>query len=75
MIDDPDNQPWTREQLARGRQLAQAKRRGRPPLQNPKQIVTIRLDTDVAEWFRGQGDGYQTKINEILHAYMTSHAN
>ena len=39
------------------------------------QMVTIRLDADVAEWFRGQGDGYQTKINAILHAYMTSHAS
>ena len=75
MNDDPDNQPWIREQLARGRQLAQEKRRGRPPLQNPKQIVTIRLDADVVEWFRGQGDGYQTKMNEILHAYMETYAS
>lgn len=70
---DPDNQPWTREQLARGRQFAQEKRRDRPPLQNPTQIVTIRLDADVVEWFRGQGDGYRAQKNEILQGYMASH--
>ncbi|MGH9581846.1 MAG: BrnA antitoxin family protein [Bryobacteraceae bacterium] len=38
-----------------------------------KQIVTMRLDTDLLEWFRQQR-GYQTRINAILRAYMNAHA-
>jgi uncharacterized protein (DUF4415 family) len=39
----------------------------RPPVKQP---VTIRLDADVLEWFRGQGPGYQTRINRLLRRYM-----
>ncbi|WP_323154369.1 BrnA antitoxin family protein [Pseudomonas alvandae] len=35
-----------------------------------KQAVTIRLDADVVEWFKGQGAGYQTRINQLLRQYM-----
>jgi uncharacterized protein (DUF4415 family) len=38
-----------------------------------KQIVTIRLDTDMLAWFRGAGPGYQTRINQILRQYMAEH--
>ncbi|MDQ2990138.1 MAG: BrnA antitoxin family protein [Pseudomonadota bacterium] len=38
-----------------------------------KQIVTIRLDTDTLEWFKGAGPGYQTRINQILRQYMADH--
>lgn len=38
-----------------------------------KQIVTIRLDTDMLEWFKGAGPGYQTRINQILRQYMADH--
>jgi len=37
-----------------------------------KEVVTMRLDADLLEWFR-QHRGYQTRINAILRAYM--HAN
>jgi uncharacterized protein (DUF4415 family) len=37
------------------------------PLKKP---LTIRLDADVLAWLRGQGKGYQTKINRILRAAM-----
>ncbi|HEN8801283.1 TPA: BrnA antitoxin family protein [Pseudomonas putida] len=35
-----------------------------------KQTVTIRLDTDVLAWFKEQGGGYQTRINQLLRQYM-----
>ena len=35
-----------------------------------KQPVTIRIDTDVLEWFKSQGKGYQTRINQLLRSYM-----
>ena len=39
----------------------------------PKQAVTIRLDVDVLEWFKDQGSGYQTRINQLLRRYMEAH--
>jgi uncharacterized protein (DUF4415 family) len=38
-----------------------------------KQQVTLRIDSDVLEWFREQGRGYQTNINVLLRAYMEAH--
>ncbi|PWF54955.1 hypothetical protein C7C56_004360 [Massilia glaciei] len=35
-----------------------------------KQIVTIRLDVDMLEWFKQQGPGYQTRINQLLREHM-----
>jgi uncharacterized protein (DUF4415 family) len=35
-----------------------------------KTPVSIRLDSDVLEFFRGAGKGYQTRINQVLRAYM-----
>lgn len=41
-------------------------RPGRPLSTAPKQQVTIRLDQDVIERFRGSGRGWQTRINDAL---------
>jgi uncharacterized protein (DUF4415 family) len=35
-----------------------------------KQTITIRLDTDVLDWLKQQGRGYQTRINKLLRSYM-----
>ena len=35
-----------------------------------KQTVTIRLDADVLAWFKAQGAGYQTRINQLLRQHM-----
>ena len=40
-----------------------------------KQGVYIRLDSDVLEWFKGQGRGYQTRINAILRAYYETQSD
>jgi uncharacterized protein (DUF4415 family) len=40
-----------------------------PPV---KKQLTIRLDADVLTWLKGQGRGYQTRINHILRAAMES---
>jgi len=37
------------------------------PLKKP---LTIRLDADVLAWFKGQGRGYQTRINSLLRIEM-----
>ena len=35
-----------------------------------KKAVSLRLDSDLLDWFKEQGKGYQTKINAILRVYM-----
>jgi uncharacterized protein (DUF4415 family) len=35
-----------------------------------KQAISIRLDRDIVEFFRGTGPGYQTKINAVLRSYV-----
>jgi uncharacterized protein (DUF4415 family) len=37
-----------------------------------KERITVRLDTDVLDWFRTQGKGYQTRINAVLKAFVDS---
>ena len=41
-----------------------------PSSQSLKQIVTIRLDVDMLNWFKAAGPGYQTRINQILRDHM-----
>jgi uncharacterized protein (DUF4415 family) len=36
-----------------------------------KKLLSLRLDTDLVEWFREQGPGYQTRINAVLRAFVT----
>ena len=38
-----------------------------------KKAVYIRLDSDVLNWLKSQGKGYQTRINSILRAYYEAH--
>ena len=40
-----------------------------------KSQLTLRIDQDVIEFFKSQGRGYQTKINQLLRAYMEAHKN
>jgi uncharacterized protein (DUF4415 family) len=35
----------------------------------PKAAVSDRVDQDVLEWFKAQGDGDQTRINSVLRAF------
>jgi uncharacterized protein (DUF4415 family) len=35
-----------------------------------KQAISIRLDRDIVEFFKGSGPGYQTKINAVLRSYV-----
>lgn len=41
----------------------------------PKKPVTMRLDTDIVEWLKSYGRGYQTRVNHLLrHAMLSSRA-
>jgi uncharacterized protein (DUF4415 family) len=66
-IDFSDTPQLTPEMFARA-----VVRRGLKPVA-PKKQLTIRIDSDVLEWYRRQGPGYQTRINALLRAYMQEH--
>ena len=38
-----------------------------------KKSIALRLDTDVREWMKAQGKGYQSRINAILRTYYEAH--
>jgi uncharacterized protein (DUF4415 family) len=39
-----------------------------------KTAISVRLDTDVLEWLKAGGSGYQSRINGILRAVMAQRA-
>lgn len=47
-------------------------RRGLKPVARKRQL-TLRVDSNVLEWYKRQGPGYQTRINSLLRAYMEEH--
>jgi len=72
---DPDNPELTAEDFKRMRPFAEVhpelleaitKMRGRPKLERPKVQVTLRLDADVVESFKAEGQGWQSRINDVL---------
>ena len=45
-------------------------RRGRPKSDHPKQLVSLRLDADVLQWFKRTGAGYQSRIGDVLKRHV-----
>ena len=61
-VNDPDNPAWTEDMLG-----APVLKRGRGPQAAPTKVLTsVRLDADILEFFKSQGSGYQSRINEAL---------
>ena len=40
-----------------------------------KAALSLRLDPRVIAWFKGQGPGYQTRINAVLKSYVEAHSH
>ena len=40
-----------------------------------KKPISLRVDADVLDWMKGQGKGYQSRINAILRSYYEAHKN
>jgi uncharacterized protein (DUF4415 family) len=59
---DPDadipNPDWTRARLV---------------MPQRKKSIHLRLDPDLLAWYRQQGQGYLTRMNAVLRAYMDAH--
>ncbi|MDB5479734.1 MAG: hypothetical protein JWO83_787 [Caulobacteraceae bacterium] len=82
-IPDPDNPDWTEDDFGRAKgpeclpaevlaafpnTVARlARTRGRA---GSKRLQTMRLDPDVLDYFKGEGPGWQARINAVLRAAM-----
>ena len=67
IVVDDDASAWTPEMFAKA-----VVRRGLNAPPN-KTLLSLRVDSDVVEWFRAQGRGYQSRMNALLRAYMDAH--
>ena len=38
-----------------------------------KQLLSVRLDADLIDWFKASGSGYQTRINAALREFVLRH--
>ena len=63
-IDLSDSPELTPDQLAKA-----VLRRGIKPTPNTE-MLNLRVDNDVLEWWRARGKGYQSEINAVLRAVM-----
>ncbi|THV22988.1 BrnA antitoxin family protein [Peteryoungia ipomoeae] len=72
---DPDNPEITEEELKEFRpfrevfpDLAEAidRKLGRPKAESPKKAISIRLDQEVIDRFKASGEGWQSRMNDVL---------
>ena len=66
---DPDAPELTDEQLAQPPLTfaeVMKRGRGRPPIANPKQQISVRLDADVLAGLKASGPGWQARMNDAL---------
>jgi uncharacterized protein (DUF4415 family) len=66
-IDLSDAPEMTPEMFARA-----IVRKGLKPVARKSQI-TLRIDSEVLDWFRAKGTGYQSQMNAVLRAYKEAH--
>ena len=69
---DADAQPLTAKQLKAMVPLRAL--RGRPKSENTKLLVSVRYTREVVEYFRSTGEGWQSRMDEVLHNYVTRQA-
>jgi len=53
---------------------APVNRGGRPRLAVTKTAISLRLDPDVLDAFRATGDGWQTRMHDVLKAWARRNA-
>lgn len=83
-IGDEHNPEWTEADFAAARPAAEllpadavgllVKKRGRPRLAEGehKEKVSLRLSPQVLAFFRGEGEGWQTRIDEVLRGFVAA---
>jgi len=81
-VEDEDNPPLTEEELNQFKRTFYVK--GEKVWEDTKPIgewlaslgklpTIVQLDSDIAEWFRSQGQDYRARINAALRDYVSAH--
>lgn len=65
---DPDAPPLTPKQLKAMVPLRAL--RGRPKSANPKKLVSVRYSPEVLDYFKGTGEGWQSRMDGVLRLYV-----
>ena len=68
---DPDAKPLTAVQLKAMLPLKAV--RGRPKSENKKLLVSVRYSPEVVTYFKGTGDGWQSRMDGVLREYVSKH--
>ncbi len=66
---DPDTPPEITDEWIAGADLYEGDtlvRRGRPKLEHPRQLLSLRLPPDVIARWKASGPGWQTRMAEAL---------
>jgi uncharacterized protein (DUF4415 family) len=69
---DADAQPLTPKQLKE--MIPMRALRGRPKSENTKKLVSVRYSSEVLEYFRATGEGWQSRMDSVLRQYVSRHS-
>ena len=69
---DADARPLTAAQL--GEMVPMGAVRGRPRSAATKQLLSVRYSPEVIEFFRATGEGWQSRMDGVLRAYVSRRA-
>lgn len=69
---DPYGQPLTPKQLKS--MVPMRVLRGRPKAVSTKQLVSVRYSPEVLAYFRSTGEGWQSRMDAVLRAYVARHS-
>ena len=50
--------------------VREIKKRGRPPIENPKVPISVRLDQDIVDVLKNSGKGWQSRMNMMLREQL-----
>ena len=69
---DPDAQPLTPKQLQA--MVPMRAVRGRPKSENKKLLVSVRYSPQVVAYFKSTGEGWQSRMDDVLQKYVARHS-
>jgi uncharacterized protein (DUF4415 family) len=68
---DRDAQPLTAKQL---KAMIPMRSVGRPKSENKKLLVSVRYSPEVVSYFKSTGEGWQSRMDSVLRAYVARHS-
>jgi len=70
-ISSDEDSPRLSELIVKGR-ITRTVRRGRPPVAEPKEKVTLRMDAAALRALRATGKGWQTRLSDQISKWVSA---